>query len=323
MVPVGIILGLTAALTIGLSDFFVALVSRQLGTLRTLLGVQIVGTVALLLYFVGVGRTTNAQSEPLIMSLLIGAGLGILAAFSYLSLYKGLLLGPIAIVSPITSSYGAVTVLLALFIFNEPLSFWQGLGICLTLVGVILATTDASIIRKCLIWRAPSATTQHELSSAEEYRGFNLSKWRTAIQRKNGVVFGFAAMLGFGFQLFFLARWTQVIGPIESVLLIRLFSAITLLLYSFYRREWKWKSIPLRTLGGIILIGLFDTAGLVAYSIGTTKELTSVVATISSSYSLIPIILGIVVFRERLARVPGLGICSIIMGLIILATGGR
>ena len=72
---------------------------------------------------------------------------------------------------------------------------------------------------------------------------------------------------------------------------------------------------------GVALIGLFDTIGLLTYSAGTTKAFTSIVATIASSYSLIPVFLGIIVLRERLIRIQGVGVATILLGLGILAIG--
>ena len=314
MLSVGIVLGLSATLTFGLSDFFSALVSRQIGSLYALLGVQVVGIVVLLLYVLKLGQTIDIQAEPLLITFLIGAGLGILDTVAYLSFYKGLSLGPITIVSPIASSSGIVTVLLAVIVFSELLSFWQEVGICFTLGGVFLAAVNSSII--------PGRLDRHSFFSTAR-RSLVLRKWRTLRQFKSGVFFGCAAMVGFGLFLFFLARWTEVVGSIVSVLLIRIFSAITLALYAFCQRASSWRRISMKSWGGIFIIGLFDTVGLVAYSSGTTRDLTSVVAAISSSYSIIPIFLGIVVFRERLARLQGVGVSAIIAGLFILTVNNR
>ncbi len=309
MLP-GIALGLFAALTFGLSDFLSALVSRQVGTLYTLLGVHVIGVVLFLFYFLRAGGAIHLQVGSLPIVLLTGAGLGLLDVLAYFSFYTGLSIGPVAVVSPITASYSLVTVLLAVIVLGESTTFWQGIGICSVLGGVILVSIDVPAILKK--WRS--------LTSVAHWKSFFLNKWQMRAQLKSGSFFGCVAMIGFGLHLFFLSRWTQVVGPLVSVFFIRLFSAIALGVFAlFYRREALPRRIPLKSLGGISLIGVFDTLGLLAYSVGTMKESTSVVTTLASSYSLLPIFLGIIVFRERLARVQGAGIVAILLGLGLLA----
>lgn len=216
-----------------------------------------------------------------------------------------------AIVSPITASYAVVTVLLTVIVGELP-TFWQEVGICCVLGGVILVSLDSSVLPKRAVW--------HTFTSIAHWKAVLSEKWQRIAQLKSGSFFAGVAMLGFGLHLFFLARWTQVVGPLVAVFFIRLFSALVLgVVAALYRREALPRRLPLKSLAGISLIGVFDTLGLVAFSAGTMRELTSIVTTLASSYSLIPIFLGVMVFRERLARVQGAGIVAILLGLVLLA----
>src|SRR6185312_14860303 len=110
MVPAGILLGLLPAFSIGLGDFFAASASRNIGTLRTLLGVQLVGLISASIFFLITEGPKYHLAGSLLVNLAIGLGLGLLTAAAYLSFYKGLSIGPIAIVSPVSASYASVTV---------------------------------------------------------------------------------------------------------------------------------------------------------------------------------------------------------------------
>ncbi len=373
MLPSGIAFGLSAALTFGLSDFLAALVSRQIGTLYTLLGVQVVGIVLLLCYFPQAGAISHGVVESLPVILLTAIGIGTIDVLAYLSFYKGLSIGPVVIVSPISSSYGLVTVILSVLVLGEAATLRQELGICLTLAGVVLVSLDNTVLpgwsrfwslamllvtpisssygniavslaiivfgELSLLWQMvgmcltlvgiilTSLDMPALFQDSRRYLHFPRVRWRQLAAKrwqrltKSGSFWGCIAMFGFGLHLFLLSRWTQVVGPLIAVLLIRIVSALALIIFVLMRRIVPPSHISRKSLGGIALIGLFDTIGLLTYSAGTTKALTSIVATIASSYSLIPVFLGIIILRERLVRVQGVGIVAILVGLGILAIG--
>lgn len=373
MLPAGIAFGLSAALAFGLSDFLSALVSRQVGTLYTLLGVQIVGTMLLLCYFPAAGAISSSIAESLPVILLNGIGIGTIDVLAYMAFYKGLSIGPVAIVSPISSSYGLVTVIISVLVLHEATTVWHALGICLTLVGVVLVSLDGTLLLpSSLFWSlarflGASISSSYGsvamslaiiafgelprrrqalgmcltlvgvvlvsldfpafLQAVRRYGRYPLMRWRRlAVTRwqqltKSGSFWGCIAMLGFGLHLLLLSRWTQTVGPLIAVLLIRIVSALALIIFVLSRRIVAPRHISGKCLGGIALIGLFDTIGLLTYSAGTTKALTSLVTTIASSYSLIPVFLGIIILRERIIRIQGVGIVAMLVGLVILAIG--
>ncbi len=65
-------------------------------------------------------------------------------------------------------------------------------------------------------------------------------------------------------------------------------------------------------------VGLLETAGLVMYSVGTQIAAASIVATISSTFTLIPILFGITFLRERPAVNQLIGVGMVIAGLLLL-----
>ena len=126
MSSVGIVLGLTAALSWGLADYFAAVASRRAGSFRVVLGFHLVAVVLLALL---------ARSEPGRRSRTSAAAtwpgslfLGLLGALSYLCFYRALAIGPISIVSPIVSAYAAATVVCAVVIGGERLGAGEAAG---------------------------------------------------------------------------------------------------------------------------------------------------------------------------------------------------
>ena len=140
----GIALGLAAALSWGLADYFAALASRRTGALRVVLGFHLLATalLAVLLFASGGGLSDLTGGD-----LAWFAFLGVLGWLSYLAFYRALAIGPISIVSPIVSAYAAVTVVCAVLISGERLSAGEALAIAIALLGVLLASSDLAQIR--------------------------------------------------------------------------------------------------------------------------------------------------------------------------------
>jgi drug/metabolite transporter (DMT)-like permease len=66
-------------------------------------------------------------------------------------------------------------------------------------------------------------------------------------------------------------------------------------------------------------VGLFETIGLLVYSLDTRLAETGIAAAISSSFGLIPLVAGITIFHERPTVNQLLGVFLVIAGLLLLA----
>jgi len=104
-----VIYGLAAALGWGLSDLWAAISGRRIGSGRTVVVAQVTASIAVSLLVLVVRPDLSgipAVAPWLVPNAFLGA-----AAFA--TLYKGLQLGPIAVVSPVLASYAVVPVLLS------------------------------------------------------------------------------------------------------------------------------------------------------------------------------------------------------------------
>ena len=122
----GIALGLAAALSWGLADYFAALASRRTGALQVVLGFHLVATALLAVAVFGTGDDlSDVSRSDLGWFVFVGA----LGWLSYLAFYRALAIGPISIVSPIVSAYAAVTVICAVLIGGESLAAGEALAV--------------------------------------------------------------------------------------------------------------------------------------------------------------------------------------------------
>ncbi|MFN2611201.1 MAG: EamA family transporter [Actinomycetota bacterium] len=280
------ILGTIAAFCWGIADFFVAVYTRRFGTTRVLL----VGTFAALLVY-GTAFLLDAPSAHIeARDLVPFVCIAFIVVVTYLAFYRGLEEGPVAIVTPIAAAYTAVVVVLAMMILHERLSTTQAIGAAAAIVGVVLASIDRRKLQ-------PGA----------------------ALVGK-GTLFALLAMLGFGLASFGGGFFAQKYGWVKPALYIRVLATGMFLVVGSMNRQWPWQIAENRgrVIGALVAIGAVDAIGFLAFSKGAEIGMLSVVATASAAYPLIPLILGLVVFKEKLATNQMVGVAAVMAGVLVL-----
>jgi drug/metabolite transporter (DMT)-like permease len=140
-----VFLGLTVALLWGGADTVATIATRRVGSSTTTFVAQLVGFLLLAVFglaFAGRLGLWPDTLSVLSVSVLWGIGLGGVSALAYLTLYKSLSHGLLAVVSPVISAQGGVTLILAIVLLQEHLEGFQMLFLLLTFVGVILASMN-------------------------------------------------------------------------------------------------------------------------------------------------------------------------------------
>ena len=280
----GIALGLAAALSWGLADYSAAMASRRIGSMRVVLGFHVVATVVVALAVLASGEAGRlADADPLDFALLGAVGCG-----SYLAFYRALAIGPISVVSPIVSGYAAVTVVLAIALLGDRPSIGQTLAILVAMLGVVLASSHLAQLR-----------SQHRPPLA-------------------GIGFALAAMALLGGFVFGVAYHSEALGWLVPIFLARACTTIFLLLVAARTGELDVPDRSPSLLGTIAVLALLDTGGYVAFNLGVRHADTSIVATASAPYAVIPIVMGVAVLHERPAPVQWLGVALVLGGLVLL-----
>jgi drug/metabolite transporter (DMT)-like permease len=280
----GIALGFAAAVSWGLADYGAAMASRRIGSMRVVLGFHVVATVLVALVVLASGEVGRlADADPLEFALLGAIGCG-----SYLAFYRALAIGPISVVSPIVSGYAAITVVLAIVLLGDRPSFGATVAIVVAMLGIVLASSDLAQIRS---ERRPQLA---------------------------GIAFALLAMALLGGFVFGVAYQSDELGWLVPVFLARACTTIFLLAITTRARELDLPDRSPRLLGTIVLLGLLDTSGYVAFNLGVGHADTSIVATASAPYAVIPIVMGVAVLHERPAPVQRLGVALVLGGLVLL-----
>jgi drug/metabolite transporter (DMT)-like permease len=294
----GVLYGLGAALGWGLSDFMVALVARRIGSFVTLVLAQ-VASLACLSVLLATGAVAFPRWHAGLVAL---PAIGILAALSYTSFYRALLLGPIALVSPVVAGYAAVVIALSLTIGGETIPALQLAGAAVTIGGVVLASTDPRLI----------------------------GRERPGRERPSGPFLAALAMVGFGVGAYLIGFYSKSTGWFGTVYLSRAGTVAVLLLVGIglaRRRvssavEPVESSRPVRAFWSVtILIGALDVAGFASFARGSELGFISITAAASVIYPLIPILFGVLHFRERPAPSQWAGVAVVGAGLTLLTLG--
>lgn len=275
----GIIYGLIAALGWGTGDFLITRATRQLGWQWTLLFAQMAGIVAISLVLLG-------RSDPLPPwgpDWLVAVAVNLLNVTGTLLLYRAFTIGTLAIVSPISASFAAVTATLALL-------DGEALGM-ITLAGTGLVIGGVAVVS-----RGPG-TVHTNLRGVPEAIGVAIS-------------FGlFFWLIGDVTAVFGIA-WPVLIGRVVTVLAAAMVLAISR------------PALPRLTAahGGLIIAAsALDTIAFLSFNTGIATAYVSVVTALASIFSAVTVVLAWLVLRERLARSQWLGVAGILVGVLLVS----
>ena len=303
---VGVALGLGAALTWGLADYFAAVASRRIGALRVVLGFHLAALIPLGVLVLATDALARVSVAQVAVFVLIGA----IGWVSYLAFYGALAIGPISVLSPIVSGYAAVTVLLAVVFAGNRLSALQAAAVGITIAGAMLASADVRDIARAKL------------------------QGRSAL----GFALALTAMALLGAFVFGVSYYRQRIGWLGPIFLARGFAALFLLGHVLAggvdpaaggvdpaaggadpaaggaRRARRRR----RLVAMIMLLALLDTGGYVCFNLGVGHAATAIVAAASAPYGIVPIAMGVSMFGERPTRAQWLGVAFVIAGVIVL-----
>ena len=278
------IFGLTAALGWGLADFTGAVGGRRLGSLPTVMIAQLLSAVAMTAFMIQGGHSPSVLA-PYVAFVAMN---GLASGGAYLSHYRALQLGPVAVVSPIGATYAVVGVALAVIVLGERPGPAAIVGGVITVLGVMLTSTDLAKLRAGTHARAP------------------------------GLPWAVVSAALFGVGGFFLGYFAQEVGWVPGLWASRCAQLAGFTMLSIVRRREfdrvGWNAGVLLALGS----GAADLLGVVSYSIGASRGLLSVVLIASAVFPLVAVVLSVWLLHERPVANQYVGIGLVIAGLLVL-----
>ena len=289
----GLLFGLVAAIGWGLVDVGATIAARRFGPIVLATGVEAVGLVT---FTVLAAARGGLMLTP---NWLPAAVSGLVAATAYLSAFNALRIGPLAVVSPVMSVWGGLTVILAVLFRAETLGALDWVGVVLAMVGVVLLglVLDDEGGRPRLV--------------------------------SIGVAFALLATVGFAVSTVLLAGPIQADGWVPITLISRVANiglvlavlAATLTTRgpegapAFTGRSWG-------LLAPILIIGACDTVATLSFSFGLETSVTWLVGLTSSFGPALAVLFAVGVLHERLRPVQWLGLALLGAAVVALALPG-
>lgn len=292
----GILYGLLTALTWGSADLFARFATRRIGTLRTMLYMQLTGFILLTLamrWLGGWGHLADGSGwRPWAWGILAG----VLNAAGTMALYRSFEIGKMSIVAPLSASYPVLTLLLSM-LTGERLTLARFAGIALTILGVILVARGE---------------TQPDDANA-------INAATQPAKKRLGVGWALLAAVTYGVMFWLLGiRLVPLLGGAPTVWIIRLTcfisAALVILIAGKSLAPPSKKDSP-----WILGVGILDTSAYVFNNLGMQMEQVSVVSVLASLYGAVTVGLAALILREPVSRLQWVGIFSIFVGIILIS----
>ena len=277
---IAVLLALGASLAWGFADFGAGVGSRRLPVFLVAAIMQLTGLVA-----VGAVLLVTRDAPPSWRQVGWAVFAGAVSVVGLAAFYRGLAIGAMGIVGPISTTAAIVPFTYGLARGERP-SALQLTGVALAVLGVLGAS----------------------LEPRTEGRG-----------RKVGTGVGLAllAALGFGCSLIGLSKAAPG-GITWAVLVMRIVAVpcMTALAFTVGARAPSRRMLRM-----LIAVGIADTGATLLYAAASTRGLLSIVAVLASLYPVVIVVLARVLLAERVARPQLAGVAVALAGVALISAG--
>ncbi|MDQ1663331.1 MAG: hypothetical protein QOJ68_3311 [Blastococcus sp.] len=274
--------GIGSSVCWGLSDFLGGVQSRSRPLLSVLFVSQAVGLAGIALFV-----ALFAGAAPPLGDLWPAAAGGAAGLVGLAAFYRALAIGTMSVVAPISATGAAVPVLVGVAGGDRPGAL-RVAGMVAALIGVVLAS--------------------RELGEGKD----------TPARARLSIVLALAAALGFGSFFVGLKEAAHASVP-WALLAARGVDVILLAPVAIALRESV--RVARSVLPLLALIGLLDLGANGLFALATNRGLLSVVAVLASLYPVVTVVLARLTLGERIRRVQGAGVATVMVGVALIAAG--
>ena len=278
-----VVLGLASALVYGAGDFLGGLASKSSGAYAVVVWSQFAG-----LFLLGAAVVLTGEQSPTVADLGWGAVGGIGGGAGVVLLYRGLAIGRMAVVAPITAvGAAAIPVLVGLLLGERPAVLALA-GVVLAIVAIVLVSSSGAV-------EAEDETPAGRLPP--------------------GVPEAVGA--GFGFALFFVCL-SNTSG--ETNLWPLVAARVSIPVAALAALATRNSIRPAAgSLPQIALVGLLDMGANLLFVLASRRGLLSIVAVLVSLYPASTVLLARFVLRERFSGLQIPGLLAAAAGVVLIA----
>lgn len=282
------IYALLAAAIYGAADFLGGTVAKRASTLAAVVATQGAGLVLLLL-----ATPLMLDARMTANDVLFGAVAGLSGSVGVGLLYRGLAMGPMSVVAPVTAVCAVVVPLIAGLLFGERLTPLGAVGVALAIAAVVL-----------LGQVAPDAPQPDETP-------------RSAAHVAQAVRIALASGVAIGGFFVALGRTAAPAG-LWPLAVSRSVSVTVFLVVAFATKQ-PWR-IPSAALPAAIGCGALDMIANGLYLAAVRQGQLSLVATLASLYPASTVLLARYVLGERLGSLQMAGVGAAVVAIVLIVS---
>ena len=275
--PYSIIFGFLSALSFGIGDFSGGFVTKKINVLLVLLYSQITGLMFLIVSILLIGEVLDVNAIP------FGLLSGIFGGIGLLAFYRGLSLGNMKIVAPITSVITPITPLV-FSLLSLDYTTNQIIGILLALIA---------------IWLVSSSKVEEKVTYLD-------------------IILAVVAGIGFGFFLLFIdfaSSQTSVLYPIVFARISSIIMTICILAMT-----GNFKILDRKPITIISIVGILDTVGNLFFIFSSKAGRVDFSSIILSLGPVITVILAWRILKENISKTQVLGIILSVFAISLLSS---
>ena len=281
-----IVFGVLSATSIGIADLITIGVARKIGLVSTGLWEKLLAVLIVTPYFLFTSSGSNIIFEHWDLLVI----LGFINLITYLVLIRSLQIGPVTVIAPLTTLFSIVSLGLAYLFLDERLTYSQVIVIGVALIGAVVTVFKPG--------------------------KFNL----VSSSLTTGVLLGLLATLVVGTQFFLQGTISKQVGWFLGVYFPMMFSIFGFIPISFYKREIPWQKLNFSIFGLLLLTSSMKIGGFFLFARGAELGSIGMVSVGTTAYPVIPILAGVLLFKERLVYTQVIGISFLLGSLAVLAS---
>lgn len=290
---IAICAGLGAMFGWGFADFFAKKTIGYIGDKPTLIWGHIIGSILFFLIIItNFGdKWVKQDSSITFVMFLILCFFGIFQAVVYTYVYRAFRDADLVIISPIFASYSAITTILSIIFLGEILNNQATFGISLLMTGILLLNLDFNALKAKKI-QFSNIPGMREVLIATLMAAVWTLLWGFFLNDKNwllltGIMYGAMTL---------------------SLVIYNMFKGVNIFVVE--SKVWKY----------LVLIGVGEVAAYLSISIGFSHtNYISIVALLSSAFSIPAIIMAYLFLNEKMNTAQVTGVVVLIAGIMILA----
>lgn len=286
----------TTAVLISLIPFFAfgltnALSKKYVNLLGSSQSIIYRNTIVIILLFITLLGFIN-ESHFILKEIILGVFLSAISYFGLYFFYKGLELGKVGLVAPISHTRVFLASLIGITFLGDSITNLQFISIIIIFIGSALISLNLRSIKSSVIF-----------------------------SKKSGLGFALLAALFWGSTFPFFSHFSTVLGAFLFSFILEV-TVLAMSLVTTLKTEGKIKLEPAKIKKywlGLLIIGALSALASFSMNLAYKTGEISIVSAITSASPMISIIYAGIIFKERLTRQQYIASFLIIIGIIGLS----